>query len=236
MLSIAICDDEKNICDYLEQRTRKCLAEYDLDAQISAFGDGAELLGCCKQDPATFDIIFLDIKMKTINGVDCAKGLRDEGVNSLIVFVTSSAEYVFSGYEAKAFRYILKTDLENAFDHIFAECLGELKKQTTSLYTIQTPSLAKKIPLDEILYFESKLRLIKVHTKNEEISFYGKLDEIEKDLGQKDFLRVHQSFLVNAAKIKSLTKEEAQLTSGDVLPVSKSRANAVREAYLWSKR
>ncbi len=236
MLSIAICDDEKNICDYLEKRTRECLAKYDMDARISVFGDGAELLECCKQDPTSFDIIFLDIKMKTINGVDCAKGLRDEGVNSLIVFVTSSAEYVFSGYEAKAFRYILKTDLENAFDHIFGECLGELKKQTTSFYTIETPSLAKKISLDEILYFESKLRVIKLHTKNEEISFYGKLDEIEKELEQKDFLRIHQSFLVNATKIKLLTKEEAVLISDITLPVSKSRANAVREAYLWSKR
>lgn len=236
MLSIAICDDEKNICDYLEKRTRKCLAGYDLEAQISVFGDGGELLECCKQDPTSFDIIFLDIKMKTINGVDCAKGLRDEGVDSLIVFVTSSAEYVFSGYEARAFRYILKTDLENAFDRIFGECLNELRKQTTDFYTVQTPSLAKKIPLDDIMYFESKLRVIKLHTKNEEIAFYGKLDEIEKELGQKDFLRVHQSFLVNASKIKSLTKEDAKLVSNVTLPVSKSRANAVREAYLWSKR
>lgn len=236
MLSIAICDDEKNICDYLEKRTLQCLAKYDIEARIVVFEDGTELLGYCRQNPASFDIIFLDIKMRTINGVECAKGLRDEGVKSLIVFVTSSAEYVFSGYEAKAFRYILKTELENAFDHIFSECLTELNKQTTGFYTIETPSLAKKISLDEILYFESRLRVIKIHTKNEEISFYGKLDDIEKELVQKDFLRIHQSFLVNAAKIKSLTKEEAVLNSGVTLPVSKSRANAVREAYLWSKR
>ena len=236
MLSIAICDDEKNICDYLEKRTRECLAKYDMEAHISIFSDGSALLKYCRQNPTSFDIIFLDIKMRTINGVECAKGLRDEGVNSLIVFVTSSAEYVFSGYEARAFRYILKTDLENAFDHIFGECLGELKKQITDFYTIETPSLAKRIPLDEIIYFESKLRLVKLHTKNEEISFYDKLDHIEKELGKKDFLRIHQSFLVNATKIKSLTKEEIVLNSGATLPVSKSRANAVREAYLWSKR
>lgn len=236
MLSIAICDDEKNICDYLEKRTRECLAKYDMEAHISIFSDGSALLKYCRQNPTSFDIIFLDIKMRTINGVECAKGLRDEGVNSLIVFVTSSAEYVFSGYEARAFRYILKTDLENAFDHIFGECLGELKKHITDFYTIETPSLAKRIPLDEIIYFESKLRLVKLHTKNEEISFYDKLDHIEKELGKKDFLRIHQSFLVNATKIKSLTKEEIVLNSGATLPVSKSRANAVREAYLWSKR
>ena len=236
MLSIAICDDEKHICDYIENRTRKHLAVNDINATVSTFYDGADLLSVCKENPAEFDIIFLDIKMKNTNGVECAKNLRGEGVNSLIVFVTSSAEYVFSGYEAKAFRYILKTDLENAFDRILSECFAELKKQATDFYTLKTSSLVKNIPLDEIYYFESKLRVIIVHTKNEEISFYGKLDNIEKELAEKDFIRIHQSFLVNASKIKTLNKETAELTCGTRLPISKSKAAAVKQAFLWSKR
>jgi DNA-binding LytR/AlgR family response regulator len=154
----------------------------------------------------------------------------------LIVFITSSAEYVFSGYEAKAFRYILKTDLENAFDRILSECLAELKKQATDFFTVKTASFVKNIPLDEIYFFESKLRVIIVHTKNEEISFYGKLDNIEKELTEKDFIRIHQSFLVNASKIKTLNKETAELTCGTRLPISKSKAASVKQAYLWSKR
>ncbi len=236
MLSIAICDDEKHICDYIENRTRKHLAVNDINATVSTFYDGTDLLSVCKENPSEFDIIFLDIKMKNTNGVECAKNLRNEGVNSLIVFVTSSAEYVFSGYEAKAFRYILKTDLENAFDRILSECFAELKKQATDFYSLKTSSLVKNIPLDEIFYFESKLRVIIVHTKNEEISFYGKLDNIEKELTEKDFIRIHQSFLVNATKIKSLNKEVAELSCNVSLPISKSKASAVKQAYLWSKR
>ncbi len=236
MLSIAICDDEKHICDYLEKRTRNHLAVNDIEANVSTFYDGADLLYACKKTPTEFDIIFLDIKMKTTNGVECAKMLRNEGVTALIVFVTSSAEYVFSGYEAKAFRYILKTDLENAFDRILSDCLAELKKQATDFYTLKTASLVKNIPLDEIYYFESKLRVIIIHTKNEEISFYGKLNDIEKELTEKDFIRIHQSFLVNASKIKSLNKETAQLSCNASLPISKSKASAVKQAYLWSKR
>ena len=236
MLSIAICDDEKHICDYIQNRTQKFLAVNDIEANVSVFSDGTDLLSACKKSPAEFDIIFLDIKMKTTNGVECAKMLRNEGVNALIVFVTSSAEYVFSGYEAKAFRYILKTDLENAFDRILSDCLTELKKQATDFYTLKTASLVKNIPLDEIYYFESKLRLIIIHTKNEEISFYGKLNDIEKELTEKDFIRIHQSFLVNASKIKALGKETTELNCNVVLPISKSKATAVKQAYLWSKR
>ena len=234
MLKIAVCDDEKNICDYIEKRVTDYLAKIDENAEISVFYDSAPLLEACKKSN-DFDIIFLDIKMKTINGVDCAKLLRENDVNSLIVFVTSSAEYVFSGYEVKAFRYILKTDLVNAFDRIFAECLTELKKNIDKVFPLKTTSVVKNIPLNDILYFESNKRVLIVHTKGEDHSFYGKLDDIEEGLQNDNFIRIHQSFLVNAFKINSVSKTEVTLKNGDILPVSKSRATAVKEAYLWSK-
>ena len=234
MLKIAVCDDEKNICDYIEKRVTDYLARVDEDAEISVFYDSAPLLEACKKSN-DFDIIFLDIKMKTINGVDCAKLLRENDVNSLIVFVTSSAEYVFSGYEVKAFRYILKTDLVNAFDRIFGECLTELKKNIDKVFPLKTTSVVKNIPLNDILYFESNKRVLIVHTKGEDHSFYGKLDDIEEGLQNDNFIRIHQSFLVNAFKINSVSKTEVTLKNGDILPVSKSRATAVKEAYLWSK-
>ena len=234
MLKIAVCDDEKVICDYLEKRINDYLAKIDENAEVSVFYDSAPLLDACRKSN-DFDIIFLDIKMKTINGVDCAKLLRENDVNSLIVFVTSSAEYVFSGYEVKAFRYILKTDLVNAFDRIFGECITELKRNTDKTFPLRTTSVVKNIPLNDILYFESNKRVLIVHTKGEDLSFYGKLDDIEDSLKNDNFIRIHQSFLVNALKIRSVSKTEVELKNGDVLPVSKSRATAVKEAYLWSK-
>ena len=236
MLTIAICDDEKKICDYIENRTTEFLAKNDLEAEVSVFYDGSELLKKCENNTQRFDIIFLDIKMKTLNGVECAKLLRDIGVNSLIVFITSSAEYVFSGYEVKAFRYILKTDLVNAFSRVFSECLLELKKLDTSFFTVKTSSSVKNIPLSDILYFESNKRLLNIHTKNEVVSFYEKLDNVENELKEKDFIRTHQSYLVNAQKIKSVSKDSVLLSNDFSLPVSKSKATKVKEAYLWSKR
>ena len=73
-------------------------------------------------------------------------------------------------------------------------------------------------------------------TKNDEYSFYGKLDQVEKELEGKDFIRTHQSYFVNARKIKSVSKDSAELQNGEILPVSKSKATAVKNAYLWAKR
>ena len=236
MLKIAICDDEKNVCDYIEKRVMDFLAKADSEGEATIFYDSAPLIEFCKENPSCLDIIFLDIKMKTVNGVDCAKQLRDLGVEALIVFVTSSAEYVFSGYEVKAFRYILKTDLVNAFDRIFGECLKELSKSDEGFYAVKTASSVKNIPLNDIFYFESNKRVLVVHTKSDEYSFYGKLDQVEKDLDGKDFIRTHQSYFVNAKKIKSVSKDSAELLNGELLPVSKSKASAVKNAYLWAKR
>ena len=236
MLTIAVCDDERNVCDYMEKRCRDYLAAADMNAEISAFYDGNDLVKSCAADRDAFDIIFLDIKMKNSNGVDCAKELRDSGVQSLIVFVTSSAEYVFSGYEVKAFRYILKTDLVNAFDRIFAECIKELSADNDGVFTVKTAASVKTVKLADILYFESDRRKLIIHTKNETAEFYGKLDEVEKELAQKEFIRTHQSFLVNAVKISEVRKNDVRLENGEVLPVSKSKSDKVKEAFLWAQR
>lgn len=236
MLGIAVCDDERSVCDYLEKRCRDFLASADMDAEIASFYDGNDLVKRCADGKRTFDIIFLDIKMKNSNGVDCAKELRDLGVESLIVFVTSSAEYVFSGYEVKAFRYILKNELVNAFDRIFSECLKELSAEEDGVFTVKTASSVKMLNLSDIVYFESNKRKLIIHTKNENTEYYGKLDEVEKELSEKEFIRTHQSFLVNAKKISEVRKNEVMLVTGEALPVSKSKSDKVKEAYLWARR
>lgn len=236
MISVAVCDDEKSTCAYLEKRTLEYCSKADIEAVTDIFYDGTALCTACKAEPQKYDIILLDIKMTNSNGVESAKLLREYGVNSLIVFVTSSAEYVFSGYEVKAFRYILKTELVNAFDKIFGDCIRELKKDETSIYTVKKGSELTTLRLDDIYYFESDKRLLIIRTRHGEVSQYEKLDAAEKILREKDFVRIHQSFLVNAKKIKSLGTGEVTLENGDTLPVSKSRKKSVSEAYLWARR
>lgn len=236
MLSIAICDDEKTICDYLYKRCTNFLAAADREAEVSVFYDGSDLVKKCAGNKDMFDIIFLDIKMKNSNGVDSAKELREAGVESLIVFVTSSAEYVFSGYEVKAFRYILKTELVNAFDRIFGECVKELTKDSDNMFAVKTAAAVKNVNLADVFYFESDKRKLIIHTKNEDIEYYAKLDEVEEELAKKDFIRTHQSFLINARKISEVNKNTVKLQNGEELPVSKSKSAKVKEAYLWAQR
>ncbi len=236
MLNIAICDDEKYICDFLRKSVTDCLAKADIEGNISVFDDGQPLVDLYKEEKANFDIILLDITMKKCDGMTAAKLIRSFDSSVMIVFVTSSAEYVFSGYEVRAFRYILKPELLHGFPGVFRECLDELTKSNEVRFTFQKASETISIPLRDILYFESDKRIINIVTPNEEYSFYGKLDTIEEQLKKQDFVRCHQSFLVNAKKISSVKINELTLVSSKNIPVSKRRAKETNEAFLWAMR
>lgn len=236
MLNIAICDDEKYISDFLKKSVLDCLAKEDLEGNVTVFDDGEPLVEMYKENKANFDLILLDITMKKCDGMTAAKLIRAIDSKVMIVFVTSSAEYVFSGYEVRAFRYILKPELLHGFTGVFRECLSELTKSNEKRFTFQKASETISIPLRDILYFESDKRIVTVKCANEEFSFYEKLDKIEEQLKKQDFVRCHQSFLVNAKKITSVRINDLTLSSGDCIPISKRRAKETNEAFLWAMR
>ena len=236
MIRIAVCDDEKSVCEYLQQRIRDYLIKNDCNADVSCFADGEELTRYYKNGAQGFDIILLDIKMKRSDGVSAAKIIREYDSEVLIVFVTSSAEYVFTGYEVKAFRYILKSELSHAFDHVFSECLRELEQESEDVFTVKSDSETIVLRLKNVLYFESELRKTSAVTAQQSYSCYRKLGDIENELSGKGFVRCHQSYLVNAKLIRSVSAGELTVGEGIVLPVSKSRIKMTREAFLLSKR
>ncbi len=236
MLNIAICDDEKYICDFLKKSVLDCLAKADIEGNVTVFDDGQPLVDMYREEKASFDIILLDITMKKCDGMTAAKKIRAVDSDVMIVFVTSSAEYVFSGYEVRAFRYILKPELLHGFTGVFRECLSEITKSDEVRFTFQKASETVSLPLKDIIYFESDRRIIIIKTVNDEFSFYGKLDEIEEQLKKQDFVRCHQSFLVNAKKISAVRITDLTLTTGEKIPISKRRAKETNEAFLWAMR
>ena len=128
MISVAVCDDEKGIRDYIRGAVMDCLAEMDLDGRVTEFDDGEPLCAAYESGEAGFDLILLDITMKRCDGLSAAKRIRETDRDVMIVFITASAEYVFSGYEVRAFRYLLKPELAHGFAGVFRECVAELTK------------------------------------------------------------------------------------------------------------
>lgn len=237
MISVAVCDDEKAVREYIREAVLNSLAEMDLDGRVTEFDDGEPLCAAYENGTADFDLLLLDITMKRRDGLSAAKRIREYDRNVMIVFITASAEHVFSGYEVRAFRYLLKPELAHGFAGVFRECVAELTKSNEVRYTFRTVSEQISLPIRDILYFESDKRKVTVRcVSGKTFSFYAKLDAVQAELKNRDFVRCHQSYLVNAKKILSVRSAELELDGGAVLPVSKHRAKETNEAFLWAMR
>ena len=235
-MRIAICDDETHILDLLYEKTRAVLAQDNKTADISLFSDPQKLLACYKKDDAPFDLLFLDIRMKGLDGLQLAEKIREKDKNAILVFITASAEYVFRGYEVKAFRYLMKNELDYGFSKVLRDCMAEWENSESDRFTFQFGAETISLDLQDIYYFESKKRIVTIYQSQGSYRTYAKLDDIENTLIDKDFIRCHQSFLVNAKKIAKLSAQEIHLKNGVVIPVSKKYKQSVGEAYLWSLR
>lgn len=233
-MDIAVCDDQKEYRELLHQKIVKHGFENDYEANVREYESGSRLLEAIRQGEH-FDVCFLDIQMgrEGDEGISAARELRQMGGTGLIVYVTAFAGYMQVGYEVRAFRYLLKSQL----DEMLPSVLRDIREELCSgqYFTFQYDRESFRVPEREILYLESSRRVILLHTLQAEYRFYGNLGQLEQELGRGShclFLRCHKSFLVNVRYLRRLAGAELELMDGSRIPVSRACMDRVKEAML----
>lgn len=229
MITIGICDDEagqrkmlKSIIGLEMEFTAK---EYD----IIEYQSGETLICELERQPFLLDILFLDIELGGMSGVDAAKSLRQKSEHFELIFVTGYADYVFNGYEVNALNYILKPYQPEKIKSVLRTALERLEIHTERYYPVQTQSQTRRIPLSEILYFTSELRKAVLVTKTERIEFYGRLPEILEELPP-SFVRAHQRYIVHLKYVEQMDQKNLFL-GGQLIPVSRKYYQEVSGAF-----
>lgn len=223
MLQIAICEDEFKQRNMLKNILTGQIKENNLDAKINDYESGEQLINSIKNNSYRFDIIFLDIQMKKISGIDTAKIIRKTNKIAIIIFVTGLMEYVFEGYNVRAFNYILKPFKIDKIAKVFKEALDSLDMIKNDVYIINFKDKTQKINFLDIVYFFSDKRIIRLICKQGEYEFYSKLDDVEKELINRNFIRCHQRYLINLTNISSIEQNHAITTLGYNVPISRNR-------------
>lgn len=224
-MEIAVADDEKLIRDYICGLIKKQNPEYPL----SVYAAGEELLASEKR----FDIVFLDIQMEGINGIDTAKKLRERQGDAIIIFVTGLKEYVFDALDLYAFHYLLKPLDEKKFAEALEKAIAEvIKKNERKWLFIKTKNLT--LDQSDILYIESKAKKVEIHTLgiNKPIEIYASMDELEKQLSE-SFYRCHRSYIVNMSHISQYDNESITVLSGEKAYLTKKKYGEFVKAYMW---
>lgn len=232
-LKIAICDDEKYFREYIAKLLSGYLMKEEMEFHIDTFSDGKNF--CEKEENISdYDIVFLDIGMEGMNGMDTAYTIRKQNRDMDIVFITVMSDYVFEGYKVGAVRYIMKTELDRALP----ECMIDiLKKRKYCGQTIELPFVggSRQILIREILYIESKAHKLQFIAKNETLYMYGQLNELEDRLWDSNFVRCHQSYLVNMEHIQKINNYRIYLSDGTEIPVSRRKYSETKNQFLRYK-
>lgn len=233
MYHIAICDDEKEFIREITNLLRRYEKESGKKFRITEFCDGSDLLKGYQPDT---DLIFMDIQMEKLDGLNTAEEIRkmDDAVG--LFFLTSLPQYVWRGYEYGAVNYLLKpikyARLKIELDRFFSHYHGKDEP-----YLSFSNDMGKyKVLYKNLRYAETCKRNVLLHFEGQEQVIYKSMKEISALLEtQRLFAKCHASFIVNMAYVKSVENLEAVLATGERIPISqpKRKAFMARLADFW---
>ena len=199
MLRIALCDDEENARDALRIQLEKLMDELE-DEIVYEFSNGRTCINWLTAHPGEVDLLFLDVEMGKENGMDAAKKIRTVNRDLLIVFATGYTDYVFDGYQVNALDFLVKPVSPEKLKEVLLRAKELLTPPTDRSFVLKNADGAYRLPWDDILYFYSDRRYIHLVTVIKTYTFYGKLNDIEKQV-RNNFVRIHQRYLVNSDNV-----------------------------------
>lgn len=222
MMKIAICDDEKifvkKIYDYLWQQP---------DCSVECFLSPTALLEQYEAGER-FDVLFLDVLMKPLNGISLAKKIRSYDSDAIIVFLTAYMEYAPAGYEVNAFRYLLKPISPKDIFQIMKDIRGELGNMRKIIF--KTAQCELILPTKDILYLEANDKETTVHCECDSFEIRKGLNELTAQLPAFFFFRVHRKYIVNLSHIREFDERLLTLDNGQTLPISRRNSRSFRDA------
>ena len=226
MIHIAIVDDEKIIREHIKKMIENNQQEYVIDT----YSAGEELL----QTDKLYHIVFLDIQMDGMNGIDTARALRQKSEDTVLIFVTGVKEYVFDAFDVAAFHYLIKPINEQKFTSVFERAVLEVgKKKQHSMGQLFVKTRYRNVTLEQkdILYIESRAKKVEIHTKTDIMEAYASIGELEKQL-KENFYRCHRGYLVNLALITEYSNDSITLNNGESIILAKEKYGEFVKVYM----
>ena len=219
MLSIAVCDDEVVECCNMARKIKDILEEMKIPCIVRQFWSGEKLL----QALEGFDIVFLDIIMRDLDGMKTAQIFRKKAFDKILIFVSSSREYVFEAYDVEAFQYLLKPVDDRKLKSVLQKAVLKTESRSQEFIILSRDRQKKKLFLDDIYYFEIKGRVVDVHGPEGIFTYYEQIGELENKLQDKGFFRCHKSYLINLKYVDGYNRKEVILENGKKIVIAKRR-------------
>jgi len=238
VIHFAICDDDSTMTGSLERMLLALEPQYETKFEVSVFFSGEEFCDHLDQTGERFDIVLMDIEMRAITGVEAGLALRENIANehSLLIFISSHKSYYEELLDLHVFCFIPKPIFMEEFNlkigRAIQHVLNQRERPPSPDFEIKINQRNLLVPLHSILYLESEVRQIRLHTTDETHTYYGRLDEEEAKLPSHMFCRIHKSHLVNFGHVKTITTKDVVMADDRRFSISEAYRDHVKIAYM----
>lgn len=230
MIYIAVCDDEKYMSEQIKRMAEDFFKKKNTDISVAQYSSGEELL----ENSERIDLLFLDIGMEGMDGIETARMLRAQDYKGFLVFITVLKEMVFQSFEVQPFDYLVKPVQEEQFERtmerLFRSMQDRLSPEKVNLL-VQKGYESTILSFQDIIYCEIIDRKVYLHlTSGEVVDYYERIENLEKKLD--GFFKCHRSYLINLNHLKSYRNNSAYMADGTEIPVSRLRSKEFSNVIL----
>ena len=229
---IGICDDERETCAELEKAVDSFFARSRYNYDVYTWPDGSSL---CKEltDGNQLDILFLDIELPDINGVDIGKKIRERfiGTKPAIVYISSKTGYALELFQVHPYDFLIKPVRAESVEKVLKQILF-LDELDEAIFTFAYRRTEKSILLGRIMFFASNDKKIEVHMSDGTVETYTARLGDEKQKLPESFATVSKSFVINLKYIASCNAETVTLQDGHSFNITPPNRETFRKAYI----
>lgn len=233
-MKLAIIEDEQVHSELLAAYLEEWGAERSVSLCIKAFSSAESFLFVWEEE-WDFDVLFVDIQMKEMNGMELAKRIRKQDPDIVIIFTTGLPEYMEEGYEVEALHYLLKPISHEKLEQCMDRALKRGSRDRFLL--VQTREEILKLSIERILYVEARghgcvMEYLSQTGKTCLAEITESISDMEQKLGGGDFVKCHRSYLCRTGSIQRIDKTEIVLDNGSRIPVSRRLYGQVNQAFI----
>ncbi|WP_040198356.1 LytR/AlgR family response regulator transcription factor [Candidatus Soleaferrea massiliensis] len=232
MIRIAVCDSNGADADSLKKLVERYITQESLCAEVELFESGEDIIERYQSKRHLFDIVFITVKLAAEARVMAINRIQDFDRACRVIYLSHDAKKAVEAFQYHVYDYLIKPVRPERLYQSLQSAVAEIQQPVHEMVVLKTVGGIYRLPVMDILYIESNLRVLHIHTRSAGIlQKYEKLDVMGQNLPERYFLRCHKSWLINMIYVKGIVGNTFLMQNGQQIPIKANGAAGIKSGY-----